>query len=165
MHVLVRQKPKKAAAKKGEAAPPPDAATLNRGDFVGDLKNVLGISYGVDLSGKTPQADATGPGDLQEHQVPAQNGDDILAYFATDPKSGTDVAIIVEVPPALRTNRIVTKGVDNSLKSFALGAPARNKFNGATPPAPPAPRRSPRAMARRSDAPRRGRLDRTVRRA
>lgn len=133
MHVLIRQKPKKAAAKKGEAAPPPDAATLNRGDFLGDLKNVLSTSYGVDLSGKTPQADARGQATYKSIKFPAQNGDDILAYFATDPKSGTDVAIVVECSPALRTNRIVTKGVDLSLKSFALGSAARNKFNGNAP--------------------------------
>jgi hypothetical protein len=132
MHVLARQKPRKVATKKGEAAPPPDGATLNRGDFVGDVRVVMASDYGAEAANeKRPQAEPIGEANFKSLKfVAANSGDDIRVYFARDDKTETDVAIIVDVPAKLRTDPIVTKGVDYALRSFAIGAAARNRFNG-----------------------------------
>ena len=79
---------------------------------------------------KRPQAEPIGEANFKSLKFVAASGDDIRVYFARDDKTETDVAIIVDVPPKLRTDPIVTKGVDYALRSFAVGAAARTRFNG-----------------------------------
>ena len=134
IHVLVRQKPKKAAAKKGEPAPPVDPLTANRGDFVGEVRQIMASDYGPEANNeKKPAADSFGDASYKSLKFLAANGDNIRAYFARDDKTETEVAIIVDVPPALLNNPMVTKGVDYALRSFAVGAQALRLFNGGAP--------------------------------
>lgn len=144
MHVLVRQKPKKAAVKKGEPAPPVDPLTANRGDdFIGDVRNLMAADFGADANGgKKPVEYRVGDVNFKNLNFLAANGDNIRAYFARDDKSETEVAIIFDVPPPLLNTPMVTKGVRFALTSFAMGAAARRNFNGGVPDAPGAPAES-----------------------
>ena len=135
MHVLVRQKPKKAVAKKGEPVPPPDPLTANRGDdFIGDVRNLMASDYGADANGPKKPAEYKGnETTFKNYTFLAANGDTIRAYFTRDDKSGTEAAIIFDVPPSLVNERMVTKGVKYTLSSFAMGAAGRRNYNGNAP--------------------------------
>lgn len=135
MHVLVRQKPKTAVAKKGEPAPPPDPLTANRGDnFVGDVRNLMATAYGAEANGaKKPSEYKAGDTNFKNLTFLAADGNTVRAYFARDDKSATEAAIIFDVPPPLVNTPMVTKGVRYALSSFAMGAAGRRSYNGGAP--------------------------------
>ena len=127
VNVLIRSKPK--APKKG-AAP---QAQPNRGDFVADVRQVLS-GYGPDAAEKA-LASVTKDKNSYKSLVfkDASTGNDVRAYFIESKDKALQVAIVYDIPAALRTLPIVAKGVEFSLESFAMGRPAALLFNGAEP--------------------------------
>lgn len=130
LHVLVRQKPKKAAAKKGEAPPAADPATAARGNFVSDVKGILSELGPEGASDKSPTNVTMGRNAFKEFKFTAASGDDVRVYFADANKGDLEVALVFDVPAAIRTTPMAVSGIEYCLKSFALGTPARNLFNG-----------------------------------
>ncbi|MDB5352320.1 MAG: hypothetical protein JWN86_3567 [Planctomycetota bacterium] len=130
LHVLVRQKPKKAAAKKGEPPPTVDPNVANRAAFIADVKATLAAAYGGEAAtDKAPATFKANKNTFKDLKFTAASGDDIRVYFAEANKGDLEVALVFDIPPALRTNALAGSGVDYCLKSFALGNAARNLFN------------------------------------
>ncbi len=132
IHVFVRQKPKKAKQKKGEAAPA-ETVTATRGSFVSDVTQTIATEIGADAAnGKAPQSKRIGNTAFKELIFASvQTGNDVRAYFAEANKGELEAAIIFDIPKVLRTQAIVTKGVDYCLRSFALGGGAKKAADGA----------------------------------
>jgi hypothetical protein len=130
VHVFIRNKPKKATPKKGQAeAPDPNAAL--RGDFVADVRQLL-TSYGPGATEKSlvpfkPEGGTTSFQSLIFSD--AGTGNDIRVYFAATKDKESQVALVYDIPTTLRTEAIVGKGVQYSLESFALGRDAAQMFN------------------------------------
>ena len=124
INVLIRTKPK--APKKG-AAPQPQP---NRGDFVADIRQVLGPD-----AAEKGLAPVTKDKNSYKSLVfkDASTGNDVRAYFLESKDKALQVAIVYDIPAALRTLPIVSKGVEFSLESLAMGRPAALLFNGAEP--------------------------------
>ncbi len=133
VHVLVRNKPKKATSKKGEA---PNPAVANRGDFVADVRQLL-TAFGTEGAEKAAKSEKRGATSYQSIIFKDTNtGNDIRVYFAGTKDSDSQVAMIFDIPKPLLTMPIVTKGVDFTVESFVMGAAARALFNGPGPAGP-----------------------------
>ena len=133
MHVLIRQKPKKAAPKKADpAAAPADPAApppANRGDFRSDVRAILAADFGGDVAEKQPTKVSKGKTAFERFLFTASSGassgNTIEAYLANGDKGDLQVALIFDYPPSIKSNAVVTSGLDLCLKSFALGSKAR----------------------------------------
>ncbi len=127
LHVLARAKPK--PAKKG--APAPDPAKAGRGDFTADVKALLANDFGA-ADGKTTD-------EVTKHsqnrfkrlifQSPT-NGDNIEVYFYDYNKKEMEVALIFDIPPAVKKVPMGSQAVEFCLDAFAAGRKARALFNG-----------------------------------
>lgn len=129
VHVFIRNKPKKATAKKGQPAPADPNAAL-RGDFVADVRQLL-ATYGPEAAEKSLGAEKKGDTSYKKLVFKdAGTGDDIRVYFAATKDNESQVALIYDIPASLRTLPIVTKGVEYSLESFAIGRQAAELLKG-----------------------------------
>ena len=116
IHIFLRQKPKKAAAKKDDPAP---AAPVDRGNFISAVRQTIASEYGPEAANeKSPQ-----PGTpFKTLKFAAQNGDDVRAYFTEANKGDLEAALVFDIPKETRDHDLVKKGVENTLRSFSLGA-------------------------------------------
>jgi hypothetical protein len=133
IHVFLRQKPKKAAAKKGEPAP---AAPADRGNFITAVRQTIASEFGPEAANeKSPQ-----PGNpFKTLKFAAQNGDDVRAYFTEANKGEIEAALVFDIPKETRDHNIVKKGVENTIRSFSLGgkkAPLQGSGKATSPDGP-----------------------------
>ena len=135
MHVLIRQKAKKAPPKKGETAPAADPAATppaNRGEFRGDVRAILAADYGGDVAEKPPTKVTKGKTAFERFLFTAttgpSSGNTIEAYLANGDKGDLQAALIFDFAPSIKTNTIISDGQDLCLKHFALGSKARGAF-------------------------------------
>lgn len=126
IHVFVRQKPKKATPKKGEAAPA-ETAAASRGNFISDVRQTIGSEYGSDAANEKSPTNKTF-GDTTYKELifaSAQTGNDVRVYFTEANRGELEAALVFDIPKAIRSHSIVSNGVDYTLRSFALGGGAK----------------------------------------
>ncbi len=134
MHVLIRQKPKKAAPKKGEPAPAADPAApvANRGEFRSDVRAILAADFGGDVAEKSPTKVTKGKTTFERFLFNATTGpsagNTIEAFLASAEKGDLQAALIFDFSPTIKTNTIINDGKELCLKHFALGSKARGAF-------------------------------------
>lgn len=139
LHILARTNaPKQAAAKKapnpanpGEGAEPP-APTAARGDFATDVLDFVKATYSTEFDPaqlKTVEPPSFARKSVIYKGATLDAGEkQVKIYFHGDKNGPAQVALIFEGPKDAMRN--LTKPIDYSLNSLALGAKAQGFYNG-----------------------------------